>query len=115
MHDSDIQSDNDLSLAEMICARCKEPIDALDRFCRHCGVKRGSKGALYHRPMVVLGLLFFVVGPLALPLLWRSETFTRNQKIAVTIVNLAFIGGIVLAMLAVFRAYMKMILELSMG
>jgi hypothetical protein len=115
MHDSAIPPDKDLSLAEMICSRCKEPIDALDRFCRHCGGKRGSKGALYHRPMVVLGLLFFVVGPLALPLLWRSETFTRNQKIGVTIANLAFIGGIVVAMLAVFRAYMKMILDMSMG
>jgi len=65
--------------------------------------------------LVVLGLLFFVVGPLALPLLWRSEDFTRNQKIGVTVANLAFISGIVLGVLALFRAYMKMILDMTTG
>jgi hypothetical protein len=63
--------------------------------------------------MVILGLLFLVIGPLALPLLWRSTSFTRNQKIGISIANLAFIGALVLAMAAVFRTYMKMILELS--
>jgi len=62
---------------------------------------------------VILGLLFLVIGPLALPLLWRSKSFTRNQKIGISIANLAFIGAIALGLVAVFRAYTKMILDLS--
>lgn len=115
MDDSIIQGETGPIRAEMVCSRCKNAIEPLDRFCRHCGARRGSKGAIYQRPLVVLGLLFFVVGPLALPLLWRSEEFTRNQKIGVTVANLAFIGGIVLGVLALFRAYMKMILDMTTG
>ena len=113
MQEDPIQRGDELSLAQLTCARCKEPMDAVDRFCRYCGNKRGSATSLQDRPMVILGLLFLVIGPLALPLLWRSTSFTRNQKIGISIANLAFIGALVLAMAAVFRTYMKMILELS--
>jgi hypothetical protein len=113
MEEGPILRADEPSRAQLTCGRCSEPMDAVDRFCRHCGGKRGSSTSFHDHPMVILGLLFLVIGPLALPMLWRSASFTRNQKIGISIANLAFIGAIVLAMAAVFRTYMKMILELS--
>ena len=76
-------------------------------------MQRGGKNPVHHRPLVVLSLLFLIIGPLALPLLWRSDGFTRNQKIGITVANLAFIAAIMAGMLLLVRTYMKMILELS--
>ena len=39
----------------------------------------------YYRPWAVLVLLFVVLGPLGLPLLWRSPSFTRGWKIVLTV------------------------------
>jgi len=39
----------------------------------------------YLRPWVVVILLFFVLGPLALPLLYRSPKFTREWKLLLTL------------------------------
>lgn len=38
----------------------------------------------YYRPVWVLVLLFLVLGPLALPYLWRSPSFSRRLKIVLT-------------------------------
>lgn len=43
----------------------------------------------YHRGIFVLLLLFFVLGPLAIPLLWQSPDFNKPVKIALTFVVLA--------------------------
>ena len=39
-------------------------------------------------PVVVLVALFAVLGPLGLPMLWRSRCFTRAWKIGLTVVVL---------------------------
>ena len=39
----------------------------------------------YLRPLVVLVLLFVVLGPLALPLLYKSPEFNKTLKIILTI------------------------------
>jgi hypothetical protein len=38
----------------------------------------------YYRPWAVLVLLFLVLGPVGLPLLWRSPSFSRNWKIVLS-------------------------------
>jgi hypothetical protein len=48
-------------------------------------VAAGRVTPWYHRPWAVVVLLFLVLGPLGLPLLWRSPSFTRGWKIALTI------------------------------
>jgi hypothetical protein len=97
------------------CAGCDEAMDPGDRFCRRCGRKRGKDAPLHQKPWVVLGMLFFVVGPLALPMLWRSEAFSRNQKVLISVLNLAFIGGLTVGMLMLFSAYMKWISSIAGG
>ncbi|MBJ95789.1 MAG: hypothetical protein CMP23_15110 [Rickettsiales bacterium] len=97
------------------CASCAQDLQSLDRFCRNCGTRRGGKGPIVERPAVILALLFLGVGPLALPLLWRSRHFSRSQKATITTLNLALVGGIVVLIVMTFQRYLKMLLELSSG
>jgi len=46
----------------------------------------------YYRPVWVLVLLFLVLGPLALPYLWRSPSFSRRLKIVLTVLVIADTG-----------------------
>jgi hypothetical protein len=86
--------------APILCRHCRAAIDATDNYCRRCGTPtviladiagpRGATGLAtepragqakwWESPVVVLALLFLVLGPLALPLLWRSRRFTREWK-----------------------------------
>jgi len=49
----------------------------------------------YLRPFWVLVLLFFVLGPLALPYLWKSPRFSQGLKVALTVVVIAYTGLLV--------------------
>ena len=113
---------------KMICRQCHAVLDAGNQFCRDCGTStaeaillpgeaeagpppRPSPAAPPRRPeqrvpfwenvWVVLVMLFGVVGPLALPMLWRSRQFTRLWKVVLTVVILAITALIV----AVFYDY----------
>ncbi len=66
---------------DVSCSACGGMIDAPDRFCRHCGRPRGRPvAAWYHRPLWILVLAFTVLGPFALPLVWRSPVMDRPTK-----------------------------------
>ena len=49
---------------------------------------------LSESPWVILPLLFLVLGPFALPLLWRSRRFTPLWKSALTVI----MAGLILSM-----------------
>ena len=49
----------------------------------------------YLRPLWVVVLLFFVLGPLALPYLWKSPRFSHGIKVALTIAVIAYTGLLV--------------------
>jgi hypothetical protein len=44
----------------------------------------------YYRPLWVLVLLFAVLGPFGLPYLWKSPGFSRNLKIVLTVLVVAY-------------------------
>jgi len=93
----------------IICRRCRASLDASDNYCRRCGMPTaqltglsGNRSAVepsgagpafdpsaqprwWEGPWVVLALLFLVLGPLALPLLWRSRRFTLLWKVVLTV------------------------------
>ena len=46
----------------------------------------------YYRPVWVLVLLFLVLGPLSLPYLWRSPSFSRRLKVVLTVLVIAYTG-----------------------
>ena len=61
----------------------------------------------YYRPWSVVLLLFFVLGPLGLPLLWRSPGFSRGMKIALTVAVMAYSALLVETVLMAIRAAME--------
>jgi hypothetical protein len=90
-----VESDEKTSVPPIIpvvvCRKCGTTIGASDNYCRHCGTptEAGLAGlaAWWESPWVILPLLFLVVGPFALPLLWRSRRFTRPWKIALSVIT----------------------------
>ena len=70
--------------------RRRQLLPSLRRRRRHAasslGISpRAKQPATWESPWVVLPLLFFVLGPLALPLLWRSRRFTLLWKGILTV------------------------------
>src|SRR5437899_9896884 len=49
-----------------------------------------SRPRWYYRPWWVLLMLFLVLGPFGLPLLWKSPSFSRWSKIALTVAVAAY-------------------------
>ncbi len=101
-----------------VCGSCSAVLETRDRFCRHCGAPISAPAeARSHRSdaatpdlvpvrpptgrriadsrAMVLLLLFAVLGPLALPTLWRSSRFSRFWKIALTALVLIITAVIV--------------------
>ncbi len=58
----------------------------------------------YLRPTVIVLLLFFVLGPFGLPLLYRSPTFGRTWKIVLTLAVIAYTFYLVLASIRITTA-----------
>ena len=63
----------------------------------------GGKVEWYLKPISVILLLFFVLGPFALPLLYRSPRFTKGWKIILTIATISFTAYLVFVSLRISR------------
>ena len=61
----------------------------------------------YYRRWGVLLLLFVVLGPLGLPLLWKSPGFTRGWKIVLTALMVVYTLMIVDSMVVAVRLVME--------
>ena len=57
-----------------------------------------------NNPWVILALMFLVLGPLALPLLWRSTRFSRSAKIALTVTVSIVTALVVVALYLVIKS-----------
>ncbi len=90
-------------IEKIVCPQCFAVLDVGDRFCRHCGapLKNSAAPPAPARPArpvgnrswaenrwVVLGALFLVLGPVGLPMLWRSRQFSLVWKVAFTMLVL---------------------------
>jgi hypothetical protein len=65
----------------------------------------------YYRPWWVLLMLFVVLGPFGLPLLWKSPSFSRWSKIALTVAVAAYTILLVEAVLIAIRAVIRPALD----
>ncbi|MBN3033635.1 MAG: hypothetical protein JW873_06030 [Candidatus Saganbacteria bacterium] len=65
----------------------------------------------YHRPPVVLALLFVVLGPFALPLLYQSPAFNRTWKFILTIAVLALAGALFAYAFEAEQAYLNRLFD----
>lgn len=82
-------------IEKIVCWQCQAVLDLGDHYCRHCGAPtsrpatpRDSGATLAPRAgesrLVILLMLFVVLGPLALPMLWRCRCFSTVWKLILT-------------------------------
>jgi len=129
-------------VAKIVCRGCYVVLDAEDQYCRQCGTKCGTDPAAApaddemipatvvpektattrpskpatDNPWVVLGLLFLVLGPLGLPMLWRSRAFSTWSKLAISVALLGVIAaaiGLAWYMLAIAIAPLRELTNLK--
>jgi hypothetical protein len=72
-----------------------------------------GKTKWYLRPISVLLLLFFVLGPFGLPLLYRSPKFSKTLKIVLTVVVTIYTLYLVVASLEIARLVYRRLGELQ--
>ena len=65
--------------------------------------KEDRKTKWYLRPISVVLLLFFVLGPFGLPLLYKSPEFGKASKIVLTIVVIAYTSYLIFISLEIAR------------
>jgi len=71
--------------------------------------KEDGKIKWYLRPISVVLLLFFVLGPFALPLLYKSPKFSKTSRIILTIVVIIYTSFLIFASLEIGRElYIRM-------
>jgi hypothetical protein len=59
-------------------------------------VEKEEKIKWYLRPLGVILLLFFVLGPFGLPLLYKSPKFSRRLKILLTVVVIFYTAYLII-------------------
>ena len=116
-------------IERIVCPRCCAVLDASDNFCRHCGQPTresaaGRSGQIAttarksnwaeSRAMVFV-MLFVVLGPLALPLLWRSREFSLVWKIVLTVVMVALTALILYLIWYVIDKLLEVLGQLNFG
>jgi hypothetical protein len=71
--------------------------------------KEHGKVKWYLRPISVVLLLFFVLGPMGLPLLYRSPKFSKTLKIILTILVILYTSYLIYASLEIAKQlYIRM-------
>ena len=65
--------------------------------------KEDGRGKWYLRPVPVVLLLFFVLGPFGLPLLYKSTQFSKTLKIILTIAVIIYTSYLIFASLEIGR------------
>ena len=76
-------------------------------------IKEDRKIKWYLRPIGVLVLLFFVLGPFGLPLLYKSPKFSKASKVMLTIVVILYTSYLIFASLEIARELYKRTEELQ--
>ena len=66
-------------------------------------IKENQKTKWYLRPISVVLLLFFVLGPFGLPLLYQSPKFGRTSKIILTIAVVLYTSYLLFVSLEIGR------------
>lgn len=67
-----------------LCKKCGRPIDRHFAYCPYCGYRQQAGHSWYHDPVWIAVLALFVIGPFALPLVWRSSRMSHTAKLIYT-------------------------------
>ncbi|MBI3996676.1 MAG: hypothetical protein HY352_03365 [Candidatus Omnitrophica bacterium] len=82
--------------------------------CSHCGLEskpsavRPARPASqwYHNFWIVLAMILFVLGPLALPMVWKNPTLSRGTQWVLTFFALAYTVILVVVTMRIVQAAM---------
>lgn len=61
----------------------------------------------YYKPWIVIALLFLVLGPFGLPLVFKNPYFGRRAKILLTLLTLLYTGCLVWGALKAIQAILN--------
>ena len=75
--------------------------------------KEDGKIKWYLRPISVVLLLFLVLGPLGLPLLYKSPKFTKTTKTILTVIVIIYTSYLIFASLEIGRELYRRMAELQ--
>jgi hypothetical protein len=96
-------------MEKTVCNRCRAEISTADNFCRQCGrqlkTPDGEEFAEVQvvpeaaperpkyadNPGLVLLMLFLVLGPFALPMLWKGRAFSHRWKWILTFLTILYV------------------------
>ena len=97
--------------ASRTCPMCSTAAPAEAAFCSVCGTALGTASAApasprlkwYHNVWFVLFMLFFVLGPLGLPLVWKHPRFARCVQWSLTVAMIVYTVLLVQTTVAMVR------------
>ena len=69
----------------------------------------------YHNALVVLFLIFFVLGPFGLPILWKSPHFSKTWKWIFTVLSILYTVVICWYMAYAIRESLKSLSQLPLS
>jgi hypothetical protein len=72
-----------------------------------------EKDKWYSKPVIVILSLFVVLGPLGLPLLYKSPFFSKTTKILLTIATIIYTVCLIYVSIASIRMLLKSIREIQ--
>jgi hypothetical protein len=75
--------------------------------------KEEGKVKWYLSPISVVLLLFFVLGPFGLPLLYKSPKFSKTSKVILTVVVIVYTSYLIFASLEILRELYRRMGELK--
>lgn len=87
------------------CSACGQEAAAGDKFCSACGFPLAGPAGRpaaqapapkwYHNVWFVLAMLFFVLGPFGLPLVWQNPRLSMGMKIGLTLITLVYTAWLI--------------------
>ena len=105
------------STPSMTCRACGAVSPSPAAFCSLCGQSLGATTAAprpdqpkprWHQNVwFVLFMLFFVIGPFGLPLVWKNPRFPRWVKVALTLAMVVYTVALIDVTVRAFRAVMQ--------
>jgi len=72
------------------CKSCGKTIESAFRYCPHCGKSQEQGAAWYYHPIWILLLALLILGPFALPLVWKSSRMNPTEKAVMAAAILAY-------------------------
>ena len=94
-----------------ICLACGATTATPATYCSRCGKaltpasQASAPGSKWYQNIwLVLILLFFVLGPFGLPLVWKNPRFSHAVKITLTLVMVVYTVALVAMTIRMFQA-----------